>query len=501
MGDLKKKKKPRVEEFNGVLWQLDDNGNRIKKVKRKDKNSRSKSPTRPKRKRTIKEIDGVLYMLDETGIPIKRVRRKGDVQQRSMSQAPGNREPMTRQAFLRSQSVGAPLRRKPGEYVDSKGRRVIVHEDGTKTVFDKNGKKLRPKQKIPKGNVNGAKSERLARAQSPPKSPRTRARSERLMNGKRKSPSPRRRPENNVQAPMVHLSPDVNKHEVGLRLSEIDRENLELKMQLMQAKDQAEDLDHKTQKDKAKNVRALAEADQLQKKHVQAEEQNRHLRLKVKNLEARLDQMDQKIESVQSMPVLEETPVEETEDHLKSQLTKLKEQNLSLLNKLDSQKTRSSSEMKVRDEQINQLNEMLMKIRQQNDQIFSGDADPDVLKSNLLRDKKSLEQEMASARKETNDQLRELQIQMDEISNVNTDLKNQVKNATLEINDEDDEEMRRAKEMAQAVAQHGIKNAARAKRASVRINSGMNDSQQNGSGFGFKLSALANASISGLSPG
>ncbi|KAL3934406.1 MAG: hypothetical protein SGARI_003396 [Bacillariaceae sp.] len=410
--------------------------------------------------------------MDDSGVPIKKVRRKG-AGHRAQSQVPVRKQ-LSSERLLRAQSVGAPLRRKPGEYVDSKGRRIVIEEDGTKTVFDKNGKRLRPKKKLSDGL---------------PKSPKRK---------KSQSPSQRRLRNGNIQA-TVQLSPDVNKHEVGERISEIDRENLELKMNLMQAKDQADDLATKAQKEKAKNVKAMAETEQLRSKHGQTVEDNRTLGLKVKNLEARLSEMDQKIDAVKSMPLAEESVhTEYTADHLKSQLTKLKEQNLSLLNKLDAQKSRSITDSRVKGDQIGMLNEKLMKIREENDLLFSGEMDPDTVRAKLLRDKKSLEQRIANAKKETNEKLKEMQTTMDQLTKANADLKKKVGKATLAINEDDDEDIRRAKEMAQAVSKTGIKNAAKAKRASIQINSGNHDSRGDG-GFGLQqLSAFANKSISGI---
>jgi chromosome segregation ATPase len=316
---------------------------------------------------------------------------------------------------------------------------------------------------------------------------------------KMNSVSPSNRPAKSTSIQRkLQLSPGVNKHEIGEVISEIDRENLELKMNLMQAKDQADDLATKAQKEKAKNVKAVAETEQLRIKHAQTAEQNRTLSLKVKNLEARLEEMDRKTDAVRNMPLVEETEhTEVTADHLKSQITKLKEQNLTLLNKLDAQKSRSICETKAKEEQVIMLNEKLMKIREENDMLFSGDIDPDVLREKLLREKKSLEQRIANTKSEANDQMKELQATMDKLSKANADLKRQVGKATLEINEDDDEEIRRAKEIAQAIAKTGIKNAARAKRASIQINAGTHDSREGGFGL-HQLSALANKSISGL---
>lgn len=47
---------------------------------------------------------------------------------------------------LRAQSVGRP-RHQSGEFVDDKGRKIIIEANGNKIVFDENGKRLRPKKK------------------------------------------------------------------------------------------------------------------------------------------------------------------------------------------------------------------------------------------------------------------------------------------------------------------------------------------------------------------
>lgn len=517
MGDLKRKKKPRVEEIDGVLWQLDDSGNKVKKVKRKVKSSAemgettrtknfrtaSLSPLKPKQKLSVKEIEGVLYQLDEQGNPVKKVRRKNEIR-RAMSQAParGQLSKDGTPKVLRAQSVGAPLHRQPGEYTDSKGRRVVIEEDGTKTVFGKNGKRLRPKKKdgveamgVAKGTR--AASERLNVPQSPMRSPigadgRV-AKSERFAKSAPKTGGAE------YIMPTPKIGVPTNKHEIAAAINEIDRENIEIKMKLLQAKDQVEDLSTKTQKEKQKNIKALAEADQLRSKHNETTEQNRMLSLKIKNLEARLVEMDQKIEESRNLPVDVPAKTEDEDDdddHLVTQLAKLRVQNLSLLNKLDSQKAASSNDAKKKAEQIIIMNDKVKRLRSENDKIFSGDADVDFVRMRLMQEKKELSSEIEGARTETRSKVDEMQVTVDRLHRANADLKKQVEKVTLEINEYDDDEIRLAKEMAQAVAQHGTKNAARAKRASIQINNGTQSPRQ---GFGLgSLSALANASISNI---
>jgi predicted nuclease with TOPRIM domain len=520
MGDPTKiKKKTRVEEIDGVLWQLDDYGNKIKKVKRKVKTSdralsndrmASLSPMKPKRKLSVKEIDGVLFQVDGAGNPVKKVRRKNGEVQRAMSQTPtrtGDSKLLGRAAaslVLRAQSVGAP-RRPPGEYTDSKGRRIVIEADGTKTVFDKNGKRLRPKNKdgVGEGKDAGrgvrAKSERLHVPASPVVSPR-RANASLAKSGFEKCVSKRTTlVEPSIQTPKT--GQPANKHEIAATLSEIDRENIELKMKLMEAKDQAEDLATKAHKEQQKNVKATVEADQLRLKHAQTAEHNQMLSLKIKNLEARLLEMDEKIEKLNNMPIAnastDDASNNNDEDHLAKQLAKLRVQNLSLLNKLDSQKAASSSDAKKKSEQIIILGDKVKKLRLENDKIFSGDADIEFVRMKLKQENKELTKSIEEAKRETRSKIDEMQKTVDCLHKENTDLKKQVEKVTLEINEFDDDEIRLAKEMAQAVAQHGTKNAARAKRASIQIANGVQSSPHRGFGFS-NISALATASISNI---
>jgi hypothetical protein len=488
-------KKPRVEEIDGVLWQLDVFGNKVKKMKRKvkttDQSTGPLSPNKkPNHKESIKKIDGVYYQVDERGVPIKKVRRKNGGLQLSMSQSRiknAEQQILSRisgEQVLHAKSLGVPLRRQPGEYTDNKGRRIIVEEDGSETVFDKNGKRLRLKK-----NSARASSERLYVPHSPVKSPvRINGRSERL---ERSMASP--------STPTITTKQRLDKHEIAATLSEIDRENIELKMKLMEAKDQAADLASRILKEKQKNVKTTTESDEFQGKNNQTAEQNRMLSLKIKTLEARLLEMDEKIETLKANPPGDAADDDcgDKDDHLVTQIAKLRVQNLSLLNKLDSQKAESGKEAKKKAEQITMLNDKVIKMRSENDKIFSGHADVEFFRTRLIQEKKELTESLEEAKLETRTRIDEMQVTVDGLHRVNTELKKQVERATLEINEFDDDEIRLAKEMAQAVAHHGTRNAARAKRASIHLSNGTPENQRTGFGFG-SLSALANASISNI---
>jgi hypothetical protein len=516
MGDLSQKKKPRVAEIDGVLWQLDDFGKKVKKMKRKAKTTDagvvnpSTLPLSPKKlnqKESIREINGVLYRLDERGVPIKKIRRKNGEGGRVTSPKPNNDADrqlllsrMLGSQVLRAQSTGAPIRRQPGEYTDSKGRRIVVEEDGSETVFDKNGKRLRPKKKDlideMRSEVGGrANSERFRVSHNPWKSPVSingnRGKSEGFSNSTFMT---------NPLSPTARTKHPVNKHEIAATLSEIDRENIELKMKLVEAKDQAADLTNKVLKEKQKNVKATTESNELRGKNSQTEEHSRTLALKIKNLEARLLEMDAKIDMLKSIPFGEEVDDNggtNKDDHLVTQITQLRLQNLSLLNKLDAQKVESSNEAKKKSEQIILLNDKVKKLRSENDKIFGGQTDVEFFRIRLMQEKKELTERLEEVKLETRTRIDEMQVTVDGLQQTNNDLKSQVGKATLEINAFDDDETRLAKEMAQAVAQHGTRNAARAKRTSINLGNGTLENQRLGFGFG-SLSALANASISNI---
>jgi hypothetical protein len=121
--------------------------------------------------------------------------------------------------------------------------------------------------------------------------------------------------------------------------------------------------------------------------------------------------------------------------------------------------------------------------------LFRGECEKDPLMGKLFQQKKELEEQLQQEQEVMAIRVQGMQEMIESLQKTNADLKKDLEKATLEIKDDDDDEIRRAKEMAQAVAQNGTKNARQARRASQQINRGEN---LNGSfsGFGYGLKSL-----------
>lgn len=597
-GTPSRPKKTQVAEINGVLWQLDDYGSPVKKVKRKAKpDPESPAPheafgsggaeKKKKSKPSVREIDGVLWQIDEGGLPVKKVRRKGaprqdpeplserqqmEARRRSKSQGPaverGRRQTLIPadkrdNRRLRARSVDGPLQQ-PGEYIDGKGRRVIIEEDGNKIVFDKNGKRLRPKKRntlngvatplpgmnhrpfpdsdhdfmSPSGgddgifdDVWGDKSPDRSRktvSVSPPQPQRNASPQRKLYQGMSAPPlddDPSEitlshrlilssTEENSVMrdAKINETKTDNDTSELTKQIEEYGRENRELKLQLMAAQDEVRNLTQQNQKEKAKNVKATTDMLQLKADHQQASDDKRNLDLIIKNLEARLQEMEDELAKIESTPMNRRISVNVggngsrrgkfvgeggKEDHLITQISDLMAENDALLDKLEFEKASSGHELRKKEERILFLTEEVNKLRADNDWLFRGEAEKDPLMARLLSSKKELEEKLEREKEVAKIRIDGMQETIQSLQDANATLRKDLEKATLEIKEEDDEEIRRAKEMAQAVAQHGTRNAVRAKRASIQNSAGTQEAsptQKAFSGFGLnKLTALAAA--------
>eukprot|EP00535_Pseudo-nitzschia_heimii_P011644 CAMPEP_0197200014 /NCGR_PEP_ID=MMETSP1423-20130617/34176_1 /TAXON_ID=476441 /ORGANISM="Pseudo-nitzschia heimii, Strain UNC1101" /LENGTH=571 /DNA_ID=CAMNT_0042653887 /DNA_START=294 /DNA_END=2010 /DNA_ORIENTATION=- len=547
-----KKKKPRVEEVDGVLWLLDEKGNRVKKVKKKVKStenngsgqvSNHSNESGKKKKHVVKEIDGQLYQVDEHGKPIKKVRQKSTPQEppsgrdhaerrrRATSHGPvaGRRSAAERldtgTQRLRSNSLGRTTQ-KAGEYIDAKGRKVVIDEDGNKTVYDKKGRRLRPKRKkmpIPIEPRLGSMPEKLQLSSHKPEFHDRRqdlmkssiyesGRFDALWADKPMSPgfkgsqlSPLKesgstllgRPDlltkysasnimngssrtlgddSNQSNPFGSLKSPVKSNEqideLSKQVTEYGEENRDLKSQLMNAEEKIRALTQQNQREKSKNVRATTEMLQLKADYQQATDEKRDMGLQIKNLAARYREKEEELEKIENTPANRRITTAKDDsggsDHLVQQITDLMAENDALLVKLDISKQSSGHDVKKKEEQILFLNEELRKLREENDMLFRGEAEKDPLMAKLFKQKKGLEEAMKQEKEKSSIRIQSLQETVDALEKSNAALRKDLEKATLQINDDDDDEVRRAKEMAQAVANRGTSgNALQVKRSAI----------------------------------
>jgi len=333
---VKKKKKQNVKEIDGVTWLLDDDGKPLKKVRKKGTEPERKSPVRgrspgtglgsggagaagagakPKApKKNVVEIDGQLFLLDENGKPSKKIRRKGDKIQRSASQGPlgkaargrtmvGNgAQPRRAQSLNRGlldrfeARTAAAAAAEPKETIDSKGRRIITEEDGTKTIIDKNGKRLRPKKKpslvgttqLPTssgandddlGFLGGEMFDQLW-GDEEAKTPTATAKSDKC---------------GQAGGQDTEANPSKETTSLSEKISTLGKENRELSLKLQEAEEKSYDLAEQNKKEKAKNVKAMTEIMQLKADYTESSSQVQTLKSKVKDLTSTMDTKDQQI--------------------------------------------------------------------------------------------------------------------------------------------------------------------------------------------------------------
>eukprot|EP00533_Pseudo-nitzschia_delicatissima_P000917 CAMPEP_0116090014 /NCGR_PEP_ID=MMETSP0327-20121206/6730_1 /TAXON_ID=44447 /ORGANISM="Pseudo-nitzschia delicatissima, Strain B596" /LENGTH=562 /DNA_ID=CAMNT_0003581239 /DNA_START=235 /DNA_END=1923 /DNA_ORIENTATION=- len=543
------KKKKNVKEIDGVLWLLDDNGNRIKKVKKKAKpgseNDLSRNPSNhsgsnegKKKRPNVKEIDGCLYQVDEDGTPIKKVRRKGSPRENAMNDkrrrasstgpVPGRRRPREQiepgSQRLRSSSLGR-TRHKPGEYIDAKGRRVVIDDEGNKTVYDKKGRKLRPKRK-PQGMLESMHGSMPAKVSlhSSSSRPETYDRRQDLLKSSIYesgrfdalwSDSPKKSFKGSLGALQEDSQRSFNHNdlkdstkdlmmnggsisnlngasssqiaELSQQVTNYGHENRSLKTQLMALDDKVRTLTQQNQKEKSKNVKATTEMLQLKADYQQASDEKRNLELQIKNLEARYREKEEELEKLESTPANRRISMPAASsgksDHLVTQINDLMAENDALLTKLDLAKASSGHDVKKKEEQILFLNQELMKLREENDMLFRGEAEKDPLMARLFKQKKDIEEKLNQEREKSAIRMDSMQETVDSLEASNATLKKELEKVTLEINDDDDEDVRRAKEMAQAVANRGTGgNARQIKRATSKAQIGVQN-QRRSSGF------------------
>lgn len=559
-----KKKKPRVKEIDGVLWLLDDNGNRVKKVKKKVKpgevdasnHSMSRNSSGHTKRSNVKEIDGVLYQLDENGNPVKKLRKKGAPRQpspterrrRAASQGPvaGRRRPRERIESgvprFRSNSAGK-YKQKPGEYIDGKGRKVVIDNDGNKTVYDKNGRKLRPKRKpipvepIPvepiqmsskkpefydrrqdlmKSSIyESGRFDALWSSQSPmpraqgskiatlpsfqescsnisigPADLVTKDSAAKIIDGDSGPATPNPNDSSRLRRYSMQEKSNEQIEELSNKVTEYGVENRDLKTQLMAAEEKVRTLTQQNQKEKSKNIKSTTEMLQLKADYQQASDEKRNLNLQLKNVEARYKEKEEALDKLESMPANRRInmPVNASggsSDHLVQQITDLMAENDVLLDKLELAKASSGHDAKKLDGQILFLNEELRKTREENDLLFRGEAEKDPLMGRLFKQKKDLEEQIKQEKEKTFIRIDSMQETIDTLEKSNAALKKDLEKITLEVKDDDDDDVRRAKEMAQAVANRGTNgNARQVKRRQTKA---QNQADRRGSGFwGFR---------------
>lgn len=451
-----KKKKKNVKEIDGILWLLNAEGTPLKKVRKKasgGEQAAAASPTRKtKPKKNIAEIDGQLFLLDENGNPSKKLRKKGEKIQRGKSMGRLNRRnpnaPRSPPRRAKSQPPGRQLGDAPGglqrqtskfqkqEYIDDKGRRVIIEEDGTKVVIDKNGKRLRPKKKK---NAPPALPPRVSDDDSvlfggtglndnflngmPTSAVRESGMFDKLwddgasvLGGGGSSPAKR------ASAPAVRAgkgasdgtqqtSGDDSKQSTSLsaKISEISKENRELSLKLLTAEEEIQDVSEQHKKEKAKNVKAMTDMMQLKADYTEASSEIHALRTKVRDLESTIDGKDKQI-SLLKEKAADATAAAAIAEGAKQgsgdgaggknfhEVELLYEENRGLQRKLEFERSNSHQDTKKAEEKIKFMSKELSHLREELDMVLKGEkegftsANPTFLR--VMNERKALQEQL-----------------------------------------------------------------------------------------------------------
>ena len=400
----------------------------------------SSSHNGTKKRSIVKEIDGALYQVDEHGNPIKKVRRKNsplgaDKHRRSSSTGPVPGRRRQREKIdpgdqrLRSNSIDSP--KKAGRFIGSQ-LRALFESPGIVTkesAFKKLNRSNRTLMSLYEPN---------------------------LLLG-----------QNSDGASGFQIA------ELSKQITDYGEENRALKTELSAFEEKVRTLTEQNQREKLKNVKSTTEILGLKADYQQERDEKRNLELQIKILEDRYREKEKELQKLESMPANRRMQIPENasggSDHLVTQINDLMGENDALLDKLELAKASSGHDVKKKEEQILFLTEELTKVREENDMLFLGEAKKDPLMGRLLEQEKDLEAKLEQEREKSTIQIDSMQERIQALEISNATLKKELEKVTLEVNEDDDDDVRRAKEMAQAVANRGTSgNARQIKRATSR---------------------------------
>ena len=145
------------------------------------------------------------------------------------------------------------------------------------------------------------------------------------------------------------------------------------------------------------------------------------------------------------------------------------------MDRMEAEKAGAESRLEKKDEELRYLQEELKRIRIERDELnfetkMSSNTDLNALKSTSLQlvdslwnQKKSMDDEALQR------EMTALQERVNSLEKSNDKLKKELERATLTINDDDDEEIRKAKEIATVVSKQGLTHTKSARSAKDRV--------------------------------
>jgi hypothetical protein len=418
-----------------------------------------------KKKKGVREIDGQLWLCDDDGNKIKKVRKKGggghdsELDQRSRSKSRGQRgRSISKGPLVKGDDDSYSRRRRhePAsdyrEYTDEKGRKHIW-ENGIESVFDKHGKKLRKKtDKKEQSREPNRSPSRPVDDFDPVTSLENDGERElefgifdHLWNdtsfsisGKEStdvrenatrnwadtasplSPAP---PRKSDLAPFA-ISPGEGSARLSEKISSIDEQNRSLQLQLITAKEEMKEMAEQRRKEKAKNVKAMTDMLQLKADYYEASSELSQLRNKVTDLQKMIEGKEQELATSK-----EEAAKAVFDPNNNEGIAQLEAQKSKLASKLEVTKAHSNQEIKKKEEQLAHMNREMLVLRNEVEMLVTGQkgggaADP--IMTRLLREKREFE-EKYNQEKEVNEiKVSSLQEMIDTLETMNAELNKQM---------------------------------------------------------------------------
>jgi len=399
--------------------------------------SSGESSSTGRRRKKVIEINGQLWACDEQGNPVKKVRRKGDPK-------PSDDSSVARQ---RGRSVGARDRdvhqgnnqwwstsrseQPSSSFTDAKGRKHVFDEFGNETVYDRNGKKLRKKGEPKPGNLLDHVMQSTGRGslndQKLPKPAEEKRELEFDFNnlwGDAEGTIPKAKSNVDVRK-SLRLSPprsSIVKSHTGGDLGdpdELDRRNKMLMEELRRAKEKIVEWEEQAEKEKSKNLKAQSEMMDLKGKFSKASSELEDLRCKVYDLTSEIQHKEKQLaEGAPKADVGTEG------------IAELEAEKDNLASKLELERASAQQEIKKKEEELAKMNREMGILRNEVEMLITGrkgnEVDPTLKR---LQDEKDEVEQKYTAEKEQNEaKIKSLEEMIEALETVVTELNKQSMN-------------------------------------------------------------------------
>jgi hypothetical protein len=382
----------------------------------------SSSQKRKKKKTKVVEIDGRLWACDENGNPVKKVKKKGgdsDGEQRG-----------------RSQSQGPARIRRNESFTDEKGRRHVFDENSIETVFDRSGKKLRKKGQ-PKPEVAKPIEEKESVQKKAPLNRSSRevefgifdhlwddtsiGGSNRFSIGD--SERAIRTSDMYPVMPTRGSEHGSDPTRISGQIGEADPHDRNLQLELEKAKQEMRSMAEQARKEKSKNIKAMTDMMQLKAEYHDANSELLQLRSKVNDLSSEI--VEKEVELVSAKEEAVKNPSTEANEGI----AELEAEKDNLASKLQLEKATAQNEIRKKEEQLLYMNKELGVLRYELEMLITGkkgNLQVDPIMVRLLREKKEFELKYNQEKEVNSIKISSLQEMIDSLESMNQDLNKQM---------------------------------------------------------------------------